>query len=101
MAGGYSGVSDELMRAADLSYSSEEKSFIDTLANQQRDQWGSAASTLYSTKLLERALIKHAAALIKAADASDRYASRLVTATWALVAVTVVLALATIALIFR
>ena len=102
MSSGYPGVSEDLMKAADLNYSVEEKKFIDILANQVRGQsiqWGLATSTLYSTKLLDRALTKHSDALTRAAEASDHYARNLVGATWALFAATTVLAVATIVLL--
>jgi hypothetical protein len=41
---------------------------------------------------------RHSLALTKAAEASDRYASRLVMATWALVVATIVLVVATLRL---
>jgi hypothetical protein len=50
---------------------------------------------------LAEALEDHAAALTRAAVASDRYASRLVAATWALVFATVVLAAAAVAVFMR
>jgi len=43
-------------------------------------------------------LVWHGRALIKAARASDKYASRLVVATWALVLATIVLVIATLRL---
>ena len=58
--------------------------------------WGFGVFALYSAKMIEAALEKHASALILAADASDKYSRSLVKATWALVAATLVLALVAI-----
>ncbi|KAA3642345.1 MAG: hypothetical protein DWQ07_25260 [Chloroflexi bacterium] len=46
-------------------------------------------SSIYQAKLMEKALLAHAAALNRAAAASDKYARSLTWATWALVAATV------------
>ena len=50
---------------------------------------------------ITKAFERHADALTKSAEASDRYASRLVGATWALVFATVVLAAAAVAVFIR
>jgi hypothetical protein len=92
----------DLITSAGLIYSDEEKNFINSVASLHGgEHWGVTTSTLYSTKLLDRALAKHSDALIAAAEASDRYAKNLVKATWALVIATAVLAIATIVLLFR
>ena len=56
---------------------------------------GLAQAHAILTGRLGVALASHADALIKAAEASERYSRRLVWATWALVLATVVLAVAT------
>ena len=48
---------------------------------------------LANEKILQSALAKHAEAFNRAAAASDRYANRLVIATWALVVATFLLAM--------
>ena len=66
---------------------------------QQKDTWSEATLTFYSSKILENALSKHAAALTKAGEASDRYAKSLTCATWVLAVATIILAFATLALL--
>jgi hypothetical protein len=63
-----------------------------------------AAQTLFTavgglSEQMQRAFKAHAAALTKAAEASERHAQSLTRATWALFATTAVLAIATIALV--
>jgi len=67
---------------------------------QEKDSWASATLTFYSSKILESALSKHATALIKAGEASDRHARSLTIATWVLAVATIILALATLALLY-
>ena len=70
------------------------------MATQEVETWATGIAALYSARLLSQALEMHSRALTQAAEASDRYAKDLGKATWALVAVTAVLALATVALLF-
>ena len=92
--------SEALRRAAHLLFAEgeltdNEKQFIEMVS-----AWPGAGveatSLVYTSRLLEKALRRHAEALIMAANASDRYARRLVWATWALVAATAALVVTTI-----
>ena len=47
-------------------------------------------------RIVQDSLDKHAKALIKAADSSDRYAKSLICATWVLAVATIVLVIATL-----
>lgn len=75
--------------------------------DEQKAEWGRRLAALkgehlqkaqvdgFLVHLLVEALDRHAGALKDAADASDKYARRLVWATWALVLATVALVYAT------
>ena len=63
--------------------------------------WAGQTASIFSARLAERALKNHAVALIQWAKASERHAASLTFGTWVLAAATVLLAIATIALIFR
>ena len=61
--------------------------------SQFKGPWVQATATVFSSKVLEAALNKHATALTASADAAERPAASLARATWALVLATVVLGL--------
>lgn len=63
--------------------------------------WASATSTSFSAVVLKRSLAAHAMALTQAAQASEKYARSLRTATWVLAGATIVLSLTTLAAALR
>lgn len=90
-------ISLELMRSRGFSVSNEESRFFAALRHKELDnEMAQAIFVLYSSKLLESALQDHASALTRSAEASERHASSLKWATWALVTVTAALVIVTI-----
>lgn len=80
-------VAQNLLEAYGGALSKEETAFLEYV-RQWPNTWGEGVSAL----ILKRSLSKHAEALNAAAASSERYAKSLVSATWALVAATLVLA---------
>ncbi len=91
-------ITKELLEKANLDYTFEEENLIGMLDNIHKDSWGVVSISLYSSKLVERALEGHAKALILNARATEEHAINLNRATWVLAIATVVLALSTIVL---
>ena len=87
--------STALMQSADVTFTKEEQDFV-SCCTAWPDAGVTAASDLYSTKLLVHALNQHSGALSEAAEASDRTAQSLNKATWMLVFATVAIVIATI-----
>ena len=89
-------VGQNLIEAHGGPLTTQESEFLEYL-KQWPGTWGEGISAL----LLKRSLSKHADALNSAAASSDRYAKSLVSATWALVAATLVLSVVGLIQIFR
>lgn len=99
-------VAKKLMEGEEFKLSPQEETLILKLSGEYA-AWGPVVSDIYSSRLQERALEKHAAALIKSAEASDKYSAHLVKSTEAsarhahsLTRATWVLTFATIGLMF-
>ena len=102
-----------MIEEAGLTCTPKEREFLDQSNIGNRDRFFVVASELYSSKLLERSLAKHADALVKSAEASEkhtsalvrsaeaseRHASSLTRATWILAIATIGLVAATIVLV--
>ena len=84
-------IARELWDAVGLKLSSQEENFLGAEEQFHKDSLGQVASALYSSKVLATALEKHAAALIRSAEASEEHAKSLTLATWFLVAATMAL----------
>ena len=91
-------ISTAMMKSADFDLSLEELAFITTSSTRWPETWAHATTTLYTSKLLERALEKHAAALNLATKASEAHAAKLARVTWVLTGVAVLLAFCTFVL---
>lgn len=103
-----------MIEEAGLTYTPKEQEFLDQSNIENRDRFFVVASELYSSKLLERSLSKHAdalvasaeasekysIALVKSAEASERHASNLTRATWILAGATIGIVVATIMLVW-
>lgn len=63
--------------------------------------WTQVKTSVYTAKLIQSALKSHSEALVRSANASDRYARQLSVATWVLAFATIVLAGATLVLLGR
>ncbi len=103
-----------MIEEAGFTCTQKEHEFLVRSSNKDPDTFFVVASGLYSSKILERSLAKHAEALVKSAEASEKYTVALVRsaeasekhtanltrATWILAAATVGLLVATIVLVF-
>ncbi len=83
-----------LIAESQLPFSEREKQFVREALRQGGD-W-STVSAVYSARILERALVRHAEAMNRAAAASDSQASGLKWATVALVLATIGLGIASL-----
>jgi hypothetical protein len=97
-----------------LTCTKSEREFLSQSYVENKDRFFIVTSELYSSKLLERSLVKHADALVKSAEASEKYtiamvksaeaserhASSLTLATWVLAIATIGLVVATIVLVW-
>ena len=88
-----------LMQSSEVTFTKEEQDFI-SYCTVWPGAGVTAASDLYSTKLLVHALNQHSEALSEAAEASDRTAQSLNKATWMLVFATVAIVIATLLELF-
>lgn len=102
-----------MIAKAGLTCTSEERTFLAKSHDENRDRFFVVASNLYSSKLMERSLAQHAEALVKSAEASEKYtvalvksaeaserhAASLTRATWILAAATALLFIATAVLV--
>ena len=89
---------ERLLRDAGLEVSEAEKQFLERAEHIHPDSFTRVASTFYSSKVMDRALDKHANALLEYAKASDTYAKSVARATWVLAAATIALVIATVSL---
>lgn len=92
-------IATDMMTTAELELSPEELEFVTTSAYRYPETWAPSTSTLYSSKVLGRALEKHAAALIQSAEAAKEHTARLATATLVLAGASIVLAFLTFVLV--
>lgn len=93
-------ISDELFDKAEIDVTYEETNFLAEVNRTHKDSWGRVTASIYSSKLLERALTNHSQALIRQAESSDRYTVSMQRASWILAIATIVLAGATIVLAY-
>jgi len=91
-------IARELWEAAGLKLSPQEENFLGAEEQYHKDSFGQVASALYSSKTLATALDKHAAALIRSAEASEKHAKSLTRATWFLVVATMALVIVSLGL---
>ena len=82
---------ESMMKAANLDSNEHELAYVLNAFGHDRGLSITAASTIYTSKLLERALGQHAQALTRSAEASNRAATWLMWATWVMSAATIVI----------
>jgi hypothetical protein len=89
----------EMMEAAELELFPEELEFLTTSSNRWPEAWAQSTSILYSSKLLARALEKHAAALMQSTEAVKEHSTKLARTIWVLIGATIVLTFFTFVLV--
>jgi len=95
-------IPNEIFKEADLKLDKLLLNFLVAASQHSinKGPWVQATSTVFSTKILERALKNHADALNASAKASEKHAANLTYATWALVFATIVLGIVSMLPVF-